>query len=140
TAVDFKAEVVELARENARFHKLEQVEILQSDWFSALAGRQYNLIISNPPYVEEHSKWLTQGDVRFEPRTALTSGEDGLNDIRHISDLARTYLHDKGFIMFEHGYQQQQAIHKILENKGFSSIHCVKDLANLDRITIAQRD
>ncbi|WP_416305004.1 peptide chain release factor N(5)-glutamine methyltransferase [Neptunicella sp. SCSIO 80796] len=138
TAVDFKSEAVELARQNAVINQLHQVTILQSNWFSALAENKFDLIVSNPPYVETDSPWLKQGDVRFEPSSALTSGKDGLDDIRHIAEASANHLCLNGFILLEHGYQQQSAVHKILENKGFSSIHCIKDLANLDRATIAQ--
>ena len=85
TGVDKHPGAVELAKKNAQLNNLESVRFLQSDWFSSLAGEVFDLIVSNPPYVENDSPYLRQGDVRFEPASALTSGKDGLVDIRYIT-------------------------------------------------------
>ncbi|MBC3764362.1 peptide chain release factor N(5)-glutamine methyltransferase [Neptunicella marina] len=138
SAVDFKPEAVELAKFNAASAGIKNVSFFQSDWFSQVPIQQFDLIVSNPPYVEQNSPWLELGDVRFEPKSALTSGMDGLSDIRHISDVCRSYLLNNGYLLLEHGFQQADAINNILETKGFSTIHCIKDLADLDRVTVAQ--
>ncbi|ABG41078.1 [protein release factor]-glutamine N5-methyltransferase [Paraglaciecola sp. T6c] len=144
--IDKSADAVALAKQNAELNSLPQVRFMQSDWFSALEQTQldqqnnqhnvFSLIVSNPPYVEDDSVYLQQGDVRFEPASALTSGKDGLDDIRIIISKAITFLPSGGWLAFEHGYQQAQGVQALLVNNGFEQVHSVNDLNDLPRITL----
>lgn len=129
---------VALARENAVSLNLQQVNFLQSDWFSALEQQSFDLIISNPPYVETDSPYLHQGDVRFEPDSALTSGQDGLDDIRQIICNSRDYLAEQGWLMLEHGYQQAESIQSLFAQAGYTAVTTHNDLNNLARVTLAK--
>lgn len=138
TAVDFQSEAVILAKENAVLNQINNVDCLQSDWFSALTGQHFDVIVSNPPYIEDNDPHLSQGDVRFEPKTALTSGTDGLDAIRHITAHAHQHLNPMGWLLFEHGYNQGSSVRTILRQYGFSKISTRQDLSGLDRITQGQ--
>ncbi|MDN4501275.1 peptide chain release factor N(5)-glutamine methyltransferase [Alteromonadaceae bacterium BrNp21-10] len=137
TAVDFDEDIVQLAKVNAHANKITNVQIMQSDWFSALSAQQFDLIVSNPPYVEPDSPFLLQGDVRFEPLSALTADEEGLKDIRLIVEQAAHFLNNKGYILLEHGHLQQQSVNNLLEINGFSNVSCIQDFANFARISVA---
>jgi len=138
-AIDFNVEAVELARKNAKNLALTQVNIYQSDWFSQVGIEQkFNLIVSNPPYIDESDVHLTQGDVQFEPKSALVAKDNGLADIRHIADQARDYLTYNGTLFFEHGYQQAEVVKDILVGLGYEDTQTVKDLSGNDRITWAK--
>lgn len=134
--VDFIADAVELATHNATLNKINNASFKQSDWFSSVEAGKFNLIVSNPPYVETNSPYLQQGDVRFEPDSALISGEDGLEDIRHIIHLAPSFLCDAGALLFEHGFEQGQAVRNLLVQRGFSAVKTVQDYSGLDRVTL----
>jgi release factor glutamine methyltransferase len=138
TAVEKNSAALELAIYNAKQNGLESVVFFQSNWFSAIGKDLYELIVSNPPYVEDDSTFLSQGDVRFEPKSALTSGKDGLDDIRIIIPQSRRYLGDKGWLMLEHGFQQGANIRKIFSQHGFSNIETLNDLNGLERISCGQ--
>lgn len=134
--VDQSVDAVELAKRNcSRLRLTEQATFMQSDWFSALAGQTFQLIVSNPPYIEENDPHLTQGDVRFEPASALTSGADGLQDIREICQQAPRYLEQGGWLLLEHGYNQAAAVASIMQKWGFHSVTCYCDLGGNERIT-----
>lgn len=139
TGVDFQSEAVELAKTNGSENSLSHVRFEQSDWFSALNGESFDLIVSNPPYVEDDSKYLNQGDVRFEPLSALTSGTDGLNDIRRICRSLAPFLNANGWVLFEHGNTQAEAVQQILRESGLSKIASRKDLNQQPRITFAHK-
>lgn len=134
--VDKSPEAIELAKSNGQTHHLEHVSFLQSDWFSALDSQKYDLIVTNPPYIEQQNSYLNLGDVRFEPASALTSGADGLDDIRLIASQAKAYLKSGGWLMIEHGYQQASSVADILSLNGFTAIHTEHDLNDLPRVTI----
>ncbi|WP_281558614.1 peptide chain release factor N(5)-glutamine methyltransferase [Thalassomonas sp. RHCl1] len=137
-AVDFNADAVMLARENARQLKLERVNIYQSDWFKQVAkDKKFEVIVSNPPYIDGGDKHLSEGDVRFEPETALVAAENGLADIITIATGAKDYLTDGGSLYFEHGFEQGQAVRKILTDLGYTDAKTTKDFAGNDRITQA---
>jgi len=136
-ATDSNAETLAIASENFKKHRLK-IETLLSDWFACIPDEKFDLIISNPPYIESGDPHLRQGDLRFEPITALASGKDGLNAIRKIVQQAGAYLDDKGWLMLEHGYNQGDAVSSLLEKSGFSSIETLNDLSENDRITIGQ--
>lgn len=133
--VDFIEEAVSLAKKNASTLNIKTVTFIKSHWFDALASERFNLIVSNPPYIAEGDIHLQQGDVRFEPKTALVSGHDGLDDIRHIVKHAPDHLIVGGWLYLEHGYQQAQAVQKLLVERGFSHINTVCDLGGNERVT-----
>ena len=133
--VDASAEALAVAIENAQSLGLTNVHLLKSNWFSNLAGQRFEVIVSNPPYIAEGDCHLTQGDLRFEPRSALVSGVDGLDDIRRIVQDAPNYLKPNGWLMFEHGYDQPQSVATLLKGHGFSQIDHAQDLAGTLRVT-----
>ena len=133
--VDASAEALAVAIENAQSLGLTNVHFLKSDWFSDLVGQRFEVIVSNPPYIAEGDSHLTQGDLRFEPRSALVSGVDGLDDIRRIIQDAPNYLKPNGWLMLEHGYDQAQSVATLLKGNGFSQIDHAQDLAGTLRVT-----
>lgn len=135
-AIDFNVEAVKLAKENATTHQLNQVNIYQSDWFSEVKPhKKFNVIVSNPPYIDELDPHLSEGDVRFEPLSALVANNNGLADIEHIAEQALSYLLKNGAIYFEHGFEQASQVQNILINLGYQNIVTAKDLSGNDRIT-----
>lgn len=137
-AVDASAGALKVAQENALNLQMPNVSLILSNWFTALTGKAFDVIVSNPPYIEANDAHLNQGDVRFEPRSALVSGEDGLDDIRHIITHAPQYLNPQGWLMFEHGYNQAHAVATLFERAGFHYIKTIKDLGGNDRVTLGQ--
>lgn len=138
TGCDFKPEIIELAEENAILNNVDVAFIL-SDWFSAIATAQrYDLIVSNPPYVESNSAWLKQGDLRFEPNSALTSGIDGLDDIKHIICEGAQFLNNGGYLLLEHGHKQAGMIQQMLQESGYKEVTTKQDLNRLDRVTLGR--
>ncbi|MBD8806751.1 MULTISPECIES: peptide chain release factor N(5)-glutamine methyltransferase [Pseudomonas syringae group] len=135
TAVDRVTEAVALAERNRQRLQLDNAEVLNSHWFSALEGRQFDLIISNPPYIAETDPHLSMGDVRFEPGSALTSGPDGLDDLRTIISEAPVHLSPGGWLLLEHGYDQGPAVRELLIRHGFERIQTRRDLGEHERIT-----
>ena len=135
TGLDFSQEALDVAKENA--HKLQlAVSFIQSDWFENIPEQLFDLVISNPPYIDCTDKHLSEGDVRFEPDTALVADEQGYGDIRRISGEAPRYLMDGGLLMFEHGFEQGAGVRRILKDNQFDGIETIKDLAGLDRVTL----
>jgi len=137
-AIDFDQNVVELAQKNADNLNLSHVDVYQSDWFSAVGShKMFDLIVSNPPYIECEDEHLSQGDVRFEPTSALISKEQGLADIKHITKQATAYLKPQGKLFFEHGFEQGKMVRDILTRCGYHNPKTVQDLNGHDRITWA---
>jgi|TARA_B110000483_G_scaffold216241_1_gene267566 release factor glutamine methyltransferase len=138
-AVELSDPAIELAQRNAQNLNISSVDWLQGSWFEPIAEKaQFDLIISNPPYVEENSSWLEEGDVRFEPRTALTAGVDGMQDIELIAKLSQGYLANGGYILIEHGFNQFEKVFSELVKLGYQSVQGFKDLAGLDRAVLAR--
>ncbi len=134
-AVDASEAALQVARENARRLGAVNLSFLQSEWFSALVGQRYDLIVSNPPYVAGGDPHLGQGDVRFEPVSALVSGADGLDDIRSIVVRTRDFLEPGGWLLLEHGYDQSAQVRGLLQQNGFDEVFSAKDLAGIDRVS-----
>ncbi|MFO2462348.1 peptide chain release factor N(5)-glutamine methyltransferase [Pseudomonas sp. 15FMM2] len=139
TAVDRVLEAVALAERNRQRLHLDNAMVLSSHWFSALAGRSYDLIISNPPYIATTDPHLVAGDVRFEPASALVAGPDGLDDLRAIISQAPTYLEADGWLLLEHGYDQAPAVRDLLLAQGFETVHSRVDLGGHERISLGRR-
>ena len=137
-AVDASNEALTVAQENALNLRISNVQFLMSNWFANLQNQTYDVIVSNPPYIEESDLHLNQGDLRFEPISALTSGKDGLNDIRHIISHAKTHLNPSGWLLIEHGYNQSNQVADLMHHAEFNSIKHINDLAGIERITMAQ--
>mgnify|MGYP001826611506 FL=1 len=135
TAVDRSDAALAVARENVQRCGLNNVNVARSDWFTALAGQAFDLIVSNPPYVEEDDEHLAQGDVRFEPRVALVAGKAGLDDITRIVDRAPDFLRPGGWLLLEHGYRQGHEACALLQQRGFEAVDTRRDLAGQDRIS-----
>ncbi|MCK5894723.1 MAG: peptide chain release factor N(5)-glutamine methyltransferase [Endozoicomonadaceae bacterium] len=126
---------VELARYNADINGLYSVRFYTGSWCEALPDKHYDLIVSNPPYIRADDLHLQQGDVRFEPDSALISGADGLDDIRIIASQTATYLKPRGWLLLEHGYDQGSDVRDILAEQHFTAVETVRDLAGHDRVT-----
>jgi release factor glutamine methyltransferase len=137
TAIDSNQTTLEVAKENAENLQIANVNFMRSDWFKKLKNQQFDMILSNPPYIEENDAHLKQGDLRFEPLSALASGEDGLEAIRHIINNAPQYLMPNGWLLLEHGYNQSQNVAHLFTQHKFSSIAHIKDLADINRVTLA---
>jgi len=138
TAVDKVVEAVALAKANRDNLKLPQVNILQSDWFDAITQYDFNLIVSNPPYIDEEDEHLSQGDVRFEPQSALTAGEHGYADLFHIADCARDYLAPGGYLVLEHGFGQALTVRAKMIELGYEAVATVRDFGSNDRCTLGR--
>lgn len=136
TAIDQSAAALAVARTNARRLNAANIRFLQGDWFTPLDARaRFDLIVGNPPYIAEDDPHLNQGDLRFEPRTALASGRDGLDAVRGIIAMAPRYLKPEGRLLLEHGFEQGAACRQIFESHGFREVSSHRDLAGLERIT-----
>lgn len=136
TAVDASKAALDIAIENAQTLKISNIRFMQSDWYAAVGNETFDVIVTNPPYIQENDIHLNQGDLRFEPISALASGQDGLNDIRHIVNHAKHHLKPSGWLMIEHGYNQDARVAELLKLAEFSDIHHVKDLAGINRVTL----
>jgi release factor glutamine methyltransferase len=134
-AVDRSAEALEVARENAQRLGANNLRLILSDWYSALVGEKFDLIVSNPPYIAAADPHLAQGDVRFEPPTALASGADGLDDIRAIIRGATAHLKPGSWLLFEHGYDQAAPCRELLAQAGFEQVASAADLAGIERVS-----
>lgn len=137
TATDISPHALAVAKNNAERFNLP-VEFIESSWFEQLGGRQFNLIVSNPPYIETRDAHLNGLGVAFEPLGALVSGEDGLDAIRELTAIAPTHLLAGGWLMLEHGYNQGRAVRALLLGAGFQQVRTEQDLGQNDRVTLGQ--
>jgi release factor glutamine methyltransferase len=133
-ATEVSRDALAVARENAARHG-SSIEFIESDWLDALAGRRFDLIVSNPPYVAERDPHLSQGDSRFEPRAALVASADGLSCIRLIIAQARAHLEPGGGLLFEHGYDQAARCRALLAQAGYFEVATRHDLAGIERVS-----
>lgn len=134
-AVDFNPDAVALAQRNQQRLQLSNCQICHSDWFSALAGQRFDLIVSNPPYIDAEDPHLQQGDVKFEPLSALVALAAGLADLQHICQNAPAFLTAGGWLWLEHGYQQAEAVQQLLQAAGFTEVSSRRDYAGQWRIS-----
>lgn len=138
TAVDLVPEAVALARRNAEHLNIQNITILQSRWFSALEGQQFAIILSNPPYIDEQDPHLAQGDVRFEPLSALVAAERGLADLRTLIDEARRFILPGGWLLLEHGWQQGADVRALFDEYGWQQVATCRDYGDNERLTLGQ--
>ena len=132
--VDLMPEVVKLAQSNAEKNQLN-VQFLQSRWFEHVEG-QFDIIVSNPPYIDETDEHLFQGDVRFEPRSALVAGENGLADLRHLIEHAPGHLKDNGYLLLEHGWKQGEEVRSIFWQNHWQGVATIRDYGDNERVTL----
>ena len=133
-AIDASKAALDVAQSNAQ-RLNANVRFLHSDWYAAVPGETFDVIVSNPPYIAAEDAHLTQGDLRFEPPAALASGADGLDAIRHIIATAPAYLNSAGELWLEHGYDQAEAVRELLDSAGFLHIEQHGDLAGIVRVS-----
>jgi release factor glutamine methyltransferase len=138
TAVDFSEAALVVARRNAAELKIRNIEWLRSDWYTALEGQSFDVMVSNPPYIEQADAHLQQGDLRFEPLSALASGVDGLDAVRLILAGAQNHLLPQGWLLIEHGWNQGAAIRELFAQNGFTNIQTEQDLELRDRVTLGR--
>ena len=138
TAVDASQAALEVAISNSKQLQITNIHFLLSDWFNNLKDTLFDVIVSNPPYIENSDAHLNQGDLRFEPKSALASGADGLDDIRRIIDGCLVHLKPQGWLMLEHGYHQAAAVAHLMAQTGLVNIETFKDLGGNDRVTIGK--
>lgn len=137
-ACDAAADAVALATRNASELGL-RVDVRLSHWFNQLPAERYDLIVSNPPYIASGDAHLAEGDVRFEPDTALISGADGLDDIRAIVSFAPAWLSKGGYLLLEHGYNQGEPVRDLLVGAGFEDVETRQDYGRRDRLTLGHQ-
>ena len=135
TATDISAEALVIAKENAVSHQIKNIHFIQSNWFEQFKSQRFDLIISNPPYIAKDDEHLSQGDVRFEPASALISGETGMNDIETITKQAEQHLKPNGWLIFEHGYNQKRAVCECFNRNHFQKITQINDLSGQPRLS-----
>ena len=145
TCVDVSAEALTIAQENAHLLNLNSVKFIQSNWFDELATalpaeeRLFDVIVSNPPYIRHDDIHLSQGDLRFEPASALTDEHDGLMAYRSIFKEAVTFLNTDGLILVEHGFDQSKEVCELLQEQNYTNIKAHQDLAGIWRAASANR-
>ena len=136
TATDQSNEALDVAKQNALDNQIQNIEFIQSNWFEKLDNQKFDIMVTNPPYIKENDLHLKQGDVRFEPLSALTSGEDGLNDIRTIIKESKQHLTENGVLLIEHGYDQADDVCELLKQADFTNVKNFKDYNDNPRVSI----
>lgn len=139
TGIDLQPEAVALAQHNAQKLAINNARFVQGDWFTPMAGQKYALIASNPPYIDQADPHLGQGDVRFEPGSALVAAGQGLADLAAIVQQAADYLEPQGWLLLEHGWQQGESVRTLLNAAGFIAVVTHRDYGDNDRVTLGQK-
>ncbi len=136
TAVDNSSKALHVAQENAHDLHLNHVQFILSDWFTAIPAQdKFHAILANPPYIASHDPHLHQGDLRYEPQTALMSADDGLAALTKIIQQSLARLEKNGLLLVEHGYLQKKAVNTLLHHYGYTKIHCWQDSQGHDRVS-----
>ncbi len=138
-ATDASEPALAVARRNAARNRIANIEFRHGDWLAPLAGERFDLIASNPPYIAEGDPHLGDGDLRFEPASALSSGADGFDALRIITSAAPRHLCSGGWLLLEHGWGQGAAVRALLAEAGFSEVETARDLEGRDRTTLGRR-
>ena len=139
TATDISAAAIALAKENSTMLNTENIALLQSDWFTNIPQQTFDIIVSNPPYISTDDPHLTEGDVRFEPESALISGKTGMDDIEYLCSQAKNYLAKDGWLIIEHGYNQKTAAAECFTRNNYKNISQQNDLAGHCRMTAGNK-
>ncbi|VAW93903.1 Peptide chain release factor N(5)-glutamine methyltransferase [hydrothermal vent metagenome] len=138
-ACDNSPAALSVAKQNAETYQLENIKLINSDWFDDIPDQQkFDLLLSNPPYIESDDPHLKQGDVQHEPQAALSSGRDGLDDIRKLIANAKCFLHAHGWLWLEHGFDQAQNVKDIFTEHNYTNIKQHLDLFGHTRISGGQ--
>lgn len=137
-ATDASADALAVARSNAQRLGFGNVGFALGDWCAALGASRFDVIVSNPPYIEAADPHLGEGDLRFEPASALASGSDGLDAIRTIVAQAPEHLRENGWLLFEHGWNQGERVRALLSAAGFDTVHSVRDVEDRERVTLGR--
>ncbi|AEG31377.1 peptide chain release factor N(5)-glutamine methyltransferase [Thiomicrospira cyclica] len=138
-ATDVHYPTLTVAKNNANLHQVK-VSFIQCHWLEAFETLpKFDMIVSNPPYIETEDQYLQQGDLRYEPIRALASGDDGLDAIKQIIQESYPKLQSKGWLLLEHGYNQAEAVRSLLAQEGFCHIETIKDFAQHDRVSLGQK-
>ena len=135
TAVDLMPDAVALAQRNAEHLGIANVTLQQSHWFSALSGQRFATIVSNPPYIDEQDPHLAEGDVRFEPRSALVAADRGLADLAWIIEQGRAFLLPDGWLLLEHGWQQGETVRALFAKNDYQDVETTRDYGGNERLT-----
>ncbi|MDH3947949.1 MAG: peptide chain release factor N(5)-glutamine methyltransferase [Gammaproteobacteria bacterium] len=139
-ATDQSMVALQVAKENARLNQINNVIFLHGDWLAALKDEPpFDMILSNPPYIKEDDEHLQQGDVRFEPDSALQAGVEGLDDLQQIIEHALSHLKPGGWLLLEHGYDQEAPIIRLLQQAGYEQIEDYLDLAGQPRVAAGSK-
>ncbi len=138
-ATDMSGDALTVASDNASQLNIVNVEFRQGSWCDALPPHLFDLIVSNPPYIDAADAHLTQGDLRFEPRSALVAADDGLADIRTLCSQAPQRLKPGGWLLLEHGWTQGPTVAAILQSSGLEAVRTLKDLNGNDRVSLGRR-
>jgi release factor glutamine methyltransferase len=139
TATDASAAALDVARRNAERLGIGNVAFAAGDWYAAVGDARFDLIVSNPPYIAADDAHLGEGDLRFEPASALASGPDGLDAIRSIVGGASAHLTNGGALLLEHGFDQSLPVRALLEAAGFDGVASVRDTAGHERVTLGAK-
>ena len=137
TLIDQSEDALKNTRDNQVLHELSNVTIQKSDWFSALAKTKFDVIVSNPPYLEENDPHLSKG-LEYEPIDALVSGPFGMKAIQHIIENAKNHMNRDGWLFVEHGYNQAKMVKDLFEKNDYQHIENAKDIHGIDRVTFGQ--
>lgn len=138
-ACDISREALKVAKENNELHNTN-VKFINSNLFENIKEKNFDIIVSNPPYITEKEMQELENQVKKEPELALYGGVDGLDFYRKITENAKEYLKKEGLLIFEIGYKQKEDVSKILIENKFKNIKCVKDLQGLDRVIIGEKE
>jgi release factor glutamine methyltransferase len=134
--LDLIDKAVALAEENRQRNNINNARFIQSSWFDQVSSHlKFDLIVSNPPYIDKQDFHLEQGDVRFEPKTALVSDDEGFADLFLIADQAKAFLTPNGTLLMEHGWQQADGVQKKLKSAGYYGVGSGKDYGGNQRFT-----
>ncbi|MEQ1638660.1 MAG: peptide chain release factor N(5)-glutamine methyltransferase [Methylococcales bacterium] len=137
-ASDIHAEALAIAKHNAKKHHVSRIQFYESNWFEDLPETHFDFIISNPPYIATDDPHLREGDLRFEPQTALVAAKQGLHDIEHIIDNARQHLNPQGYLIIEHGYNQKTQVKALFKQFKYQHVETFLDLSGNPRVTCGQ--
>lgn len=139
TGSDISERALNLAEQNSKQLQADNTVFVHSDWFDSIAEQNFDIIVSNPPYIVDDDPHLSEGDVRFEPRTALTAGNTGMDDIEHLCKHAKTHLKKNGLLIIEHGYDQKQIVADCFTKNRFTEIEQRQDLSGHTRMTAGKK-
>ena len=138
-ASELSADALKLAIDNSNTHQTDNISFVQSNWFNNIKHNDFDIIVSNPPYIANGDPHLLAGDVRFEPQSALSAGETGMDDIEHLCAHATNYLTKNGCLIVEHGYNQKQLVSACFAKNGYVEIEHKNDLSGHIRMTAGKK-